>query len=116
MLFDFLSMANNYEQRKVANTEINGAVIDTCAVTDSTKPYETGICHPAYNGGRWVIVEEYSSKEEAQAGHDKWVLTFTDKLPSQLTDVGTSEINQLRVMFKESPEEDVYLQENLDSQ
>ena len=81
-----MSMADNYEQRKVANTEINGANIDTCAIMDSTKPYETGISHPKFKGGNWIIVEEYNSKKEAQIGHDKWVEAFTDKLPDVLRD------------------------------
>lgn len=50
----------------------------TCAVTDSEEPFETGICHPNYNSGKWVIVEMYNSKERAQAGHDKWVKILRD--------------------------------------
>ena len=49
--------------------------------------------HQQYNSGGWIIVELYSSKEEAQEGHSKWVKIMTDKkLPEELKDVGTSEI------------------------
>jgi len=94
-MFSFLSMANDYENRVVANTEINGATIDTAAVTDSSQPYETGITHPSYKNGEWIIVELYSSKEKAKGGHEKWVKLFTESLPKELEDVSTCEIAQL---------------------
>ena len=86
-------MADNYEERKVKNTEINGAIIDTCAVSDSEQPFETGILHPSYNNGGWVIVEMYDSKKDAKKGHEKWVKVFSGKsLPPELKDVSTAEI------------------------
>ena len=86
-MFDFFSMAFDRESRKVATTEIGGAVIDTCAVTDSARPFETGIQHPEYNGGKWVIVELYDTKGEAELGHKKWVELFSgNKLPPRLVD------------------------------
>jgi len=92
-IFNFLDMANNYEERKVANFEENGLIVDTCAVTDSNKPYETGITHPSYNNGEWIIVELYSTKKEAEAGHKKWVNIMTSsKLPKLLKDVSTATI------------------------
>ena len=94
MLFDFLSMADDREERKIANTEINGATIDTCAVTDSNNPYETAISHPNYRNGHWIVVQEYNSKEEAKLGHSEWVEKFTDKLPEEVVDVSTCEIAQ----------------------
>ena len=57
MLFDFLLMPP-YEERKVARFDGKDFSVDTCAITDSTKPYETGVRHPKYNDGAWVIVEE----------------------------------------------------------
>ena len=56
-------MIGNREERLVANTEVDGGVVDTCRITDSDKPFETGIKHSAYNGGRWVIVELYDTVE-----------------------------------------------------
>ena len=101
MFLDFFDMVDSYEDRKVCNTEINGAIIDTCAVTDSDQSYETGIEHPSYNNDNWVIVEMYDTKEEAQIGHAKWVEAFTDKLPESLEDVGTSGISYLIKNIKE---------------
>lgn len=90
-MFNFLSMTDNYEDRLVKNTKIKDGVIDTAAVTDSAQPFETGIEHSRYNGGAWVIVELYDSKEEALVGHEKWVKTMSKKtLPKQLKDVSTS--------------------------
>jgi len=95
-MFDFLSMADNYEDRAVACYEVGDLIIDTCLVTDSKQAYETGIKHPLYNDGTWVIVEMYDTAEEAQKGHDKWVEAMTkDKLPDSLTDVSTSGTKQL---------------------
>jgi len=94
-IFDYLTMENNYEDRAIANFEKDKLTVDTCAVTDSTEPFETGIKHPAYNSGAWVIVELYKTKELAQKGHDKWVkIMTTEKLPSELKEISTSEISQ----------------------
>lgn len=102
-MFNFFSMAGNYEQRKVDNFEgDNGLVVDTVAVTDSRKSYETGILHPAYNGGDWVIVDLYDTKKEAQAGHDKWVAIMTaEKLPEKLVDVSSAEVADLLDAFSD---------------
>jgi hypothetical protein len=104
-MFGFLSMMDNYEDRKVANysDEKSGLIVDTCAVTDSDEPFETGICHPNYNDGKWVIVEMYSSKEKAQEGHEKWVKIMTaKKLPANLKDVSTCELVKLSRLLDSS--------------
>lgn len=89
-LFGFFNMIDNYEERKVKNYTLNELNIDTCAVSDSDKPYETGIQHPLYNEGKWIIVELYDTKEEAENGHDKWVKIMTkNKLPEVLKDVNS---------------------------
>jgi hypothetical protein len=96
MFESIFDMMGNYESRKVDNFTNDKLQVDTCAVTDSDEPFETGIAHPAYNDGKWVIVEMYNSAEEAQIGHDKWVATMTaGPLPSTLVDVSTSEIASL---------------------
>lgn len=99
-LFSFMGMFGNYEQRKVDRYEspgIDGLMVDTCAVTDSTWSYETAVMHPAYNDGKWVIVEGYETKEKAQTGHKRWVKKMTSKrLPKTLRDVSTAEITKLR--------------------
>jgi hypothetical protein len=95
-MFDFLAMMDNYEERKVERYEKGGLIIDTCSVTDSTQPYETGICHPKYNDGEWVIVEQYDTEEDARLGHAKWVKKMTSKrLPKTLNDVSESGIASL---------------------
>ena len=95
---NFLDMASNYEQRKVANytDEEKKITVDTCMVTDSQDPFETGISCPLYNNGEWVIVETYKTREEAQEGHEKWVKKMTgDILPEMLVDVSTASIAKL---------------------
>lgn len=92
-MFGFLDMMGNHSSRKVARYEEDGITIDTCRVTDSDKPYETAIEHPSYNNGNWVVVELYDTKEAALVGHEKWVNKMSaDDLPSELTDVSTSEV------------------------
>lgn len=92
-MFSFVDMIGNYEERKVKNTKIdNGSVVDTCRVTDSTQPYETGICSPLYNNNKWIIVELYNTKKEAKKGHDKWVEKMKTP-PKVLEDVSTSTIS-----------------------
>ena len=89
-LLDFMNMLDNYEERAIATYEENGLFVDTCAVSDSDKPFETAVSHPDYNNDKIIIVELYDTKEQAQAGHDKWVDTMLNKPPRQLTDVSTA--------------------------
>lgn len=100
-LFDYMSMANTYEQRKVDNTTANEVEIDTCSVTDSTQPFETAICSKHYNSGNWIVVEQYDTKKDAQLGHDKWVKTFTESLPKSVEDVSTCEIMRVIDLFSD---------------
>lgn len=92
-MFGFLEMIGNYESRKVANTKIEEGIVDTCSVTDSAQPFETGIQSHLYNDGEWVIVESYDTKEEASEGHEKWVKILASK-PETLQDNGQSEVVQ----------------------
>jgi hypothetical protein len=97
MLYDFLSMMGNYEARKVDRFEKGALLVDTALVTDSYDPYETAVAHPAYNNGKWVIVETYKTKEAAQSGHKRWVEIMTaDELPKELKDVSTAETSLWR--------------------
>lgn len=96
-MFEFFAMMGNYEDRKVARHESNGMIVDTAAVTDSAQPFETAVSHPSYNGGKWVIVELYDTKELAKTGHKKWVKKMTKgKLPKSLRDVSTASIANMR--------------------
>jgi hypothetical protein len=95
-MFGFLNMLENYETRKVSRFEKDKLIIDTCAVTDSTKPFETGIKHPNYNNSKWIIVELYATKREAQSGHNKWIKVMTSKkLPKTLKDVSTADVKKM---------------------
>ena len=91
-MFDFFEMLGNYEQRKVANYKEGKLRVDTCSVNDGRKEFETGVAHPRYNGGNWIIVACYDTREEAQAGHNEWVAKMTRPiLPESLTDIANSE-------------------------
>ena len=94
MIGNIAGIMGNYEARLVANTEIDGGIVDTCRVTDSHRQYETGISHPAYHDGLWVIVEGYDTKEQAALGHARWVAALAAK-PARLTDVSECGIARL---------------------
>lgn len=101
IMFDFLNMVGNYEQRKVDRFEQDDLIIDTCAVNDiNDYDYETGIEHPSYNKGSWVIVEQYKTKAQAKKGHKNWIKIMTSKkLPKQLKDVSTCNTKQFMKML-----------------
>ena len=91
-IFDWVSMAGNYEERKVNRYKKGDLIIDTAMVTDSEFQYETAIKHPCYHEGYWIIVENYDTLNEAKKGHKKWVEVMTrDKPPEELVDVGCAE-------------------------
>jgi hypothetical protein len=94
-MLEFLDMMGNYEQRKVDRFEKDALIIDTASVTDGEHPYETGVCHPKYNDGDWVIVESYDTNEDARAGHARWVARMTgDNLPDSLDECSNAEIGR----------------------
>ena len=95
-MFNFMSDADNYEERKIDRYDGEGFCIDTCAVSDGEKPYETAIQHPEYNDGDWIVVEAYNTPLAAQKGHKRWIEIMTsDHLPDSLKDCGNAEIAQL---------------------
>jgi hypothetical protein len=93
-IFSFLQDIGNYKDRFVARYPQEGDfLVDTVAVSDGQKPFETAVKHPDYHEGEIVIVETYPTKEAAQDGHDKWVKIMTaDNLPESLADCANSEI------------------------
>jgi hypothetical protein len=90
-MFNFFSMASDYDSRKVDRLDASWGFISTAYVNDADKPYETAVCHEEYNDGLHVIVETYDTKSEAQEGHNRWVETMTAaELPTELVDRGES--------------------------
>lgn len=57
--------ALNWEDKK------RKIIVDTCEAFDMYE-WETGIERKKQEG-KWVIVEQYESKEEAIIGHKKWI-------------------------------------------
>jgi hypothetical protein len=87
-IFDFLLSAP-YEDRAVAHwsNDDESVIVDTCKVVDGTLPIETGVIHPEYNDGEWMIVEAYGSVEAALEGHERWVvMAQRDELPAVIAD------------------------------
>lgn len=75
----------SYEKRVVINTVGKNFVVDT-AFTPDTGLFETGISYDKLNNGRWIIVDEYETKEKAKITHEKWV-EYMQKNPTTLTDI-----------------------------
>ena len=73
----------NYNSRKVNRTDVNGVTVSTAYTSDCG--YESAILDTA----RTHIVERYENREDAVAGHAKWV-EFA-KTAVELTDVGYGE-------------------------
>ena len=93
-MFDFMYDIGNYDERAIARIEEDGMIIDTCRVSDGTKPIETGIKHPEYNRGKWVIVEAYDNEADALVGHARWVEIMKSP-PPELVDCANAGIGQL---------------------
>lgn len=93
----FLSMMDNYDERKVERyDDKDGRMVSTAAVTDGKHPYETAIEHSEYAKGNMIIVEAYNTREEAVAGHARWVTTITKgPLPKEIKDCLNSGVSQL---------------------
>ena len=89
-MFEFFLHFDDYEERKVDRYEKDRVMISTARVYDSDLDFETAVQHPAFNGGRIVIVECYSTREEAAVGHQRWVAKMTaDRIPAVLEDVSS---------------------------
>ena len=96
-IFGFMADFGNYESRKVARFDADWGFVSTAEISDSDAPFETAVCHSSYrDDGKMVIVENYYSREDAEAGHAKWVKKMTAKrLPKKLVEAGLSGIGQL---------------------
>lgn len=81
----------DFEARNVAQYEDGDLRISTVQVptevTDGATLYQTGVSHPDFAGGNWIVVGEFQSREAAQAGHEGWIERFKEGIPESLTDV-----------------------------
>lgn len=66
-MFEFFNDIGNYESRKIGKEEVNGLEVSTCYTSD--EGYETALLDEV----SVYPVERYASKEEAIAGHQKWM-------------------------------------------
>lgn len=83
-VFSFLLGAGNYDERCVGRHEPReGCLVSTAQVYDGKRPYETAWAHPEYNDGAMVIVEAYDMREEAAAGHTRWVAAMDAPEPPE---------------------------------
>ena len=89
-------LGNTFRERDVVGKDSTDVwCVDTCDVTDSEQPFETGIEHHSYNDGKWIIVEMYTTRKAAEKGHEKWVRVMREKKPpSSLRDVSTAGIKR----------------------
>lgn len=109
-MFDFFNDIDNYSERKVDRFEEDDLIIDTCRVSDGKQDYETAVSHPDYHNSKFIVVEAYSSKEEAQEGHDKWIEIMTkEPLPDELIDCCNAQIGDF---YRELGGDVIYKKEN----
>lgn len=97
-MFNFFRDIDNYETRRIGKwvNEDATSMVSTACVSDGQQPYETAFQHPDYNDGEMVIVEAYDTKDQAIAGHERWLkIMQTDPLPDHLEDCANSEIASL---------------------
>lgn len=67
------------EDKIVGRTQIKEiAIIDTAKVPDCIWKYETAVSHKDFNEKKWIIVEGYMTKKEAEEGHKKWIEKITN--------------------------------------
>jgi hypothetical protein len=109
-MFDFFNDIDNYSERKVDRFEKDDLIIDTCRVSDGKQDYETAVSHPDYHNSKFIVVEAYSSKEEAQEGHDKWIaIMIKEPLPDELIDCCNAQIGDF---YRELGGDVIYKKEN----
>ena len=65
--------------------EFDSIKVDTCCTSD-TGIWETGI-RRADIEGKWIIVSQYDSRDEALSGHEKWVAYMKENPTCELKDV-----------------------------
>jgi hypothetical protein len=76
---------NPSQEQENITTKLPDITIDTCLPSD-TNIWETGIKRDKIEG-KWIIVSQYESTEEAKKGHDEWVKLMTNEPNSKLKDI-----------------------------
>jgi hypothetical protein len=111
-MFEFLSDMGNHTHRCVESfkNKAVGLVVDTSRVSDGTLPFETGVKHPRYNSGKFVIVEAYATRDESRIGQRKWVDIMRGPLPDKLVDCRNSHIAKALQIKTEFPRESPWKQ------
>lgn len=101
-MFGFINDMGNLEARKVEqwHSDDGMRMVSTVRVSDGAKPFETAFEHPEYNDGGMIIVEAYETREDALAGHGRWLKIMLDgPLPDEITDCCNAECAQLGEAF-----------------
>ena len=74
--------------------KIGDITVDTCLPSD-TNVWETGIKREAIEG-KWVIVGQYVTDEEARDGHKKWVAYMKENPTCELEDIDMWNLKDFR--------------------
>lgn len=81
----FLMMAdfNRSRRNDVINDKVGDIEVDTCTAPD-TDAWETGV---KVGDGEWIIVTQYTNRQEAEAEHKKWVAYMKENPKAELKDI-----------------------------
>uniref|UniRef100_A0A6M3J298 Uncharacterized protein n=1 Tax=viral metagenome TaxID=1070528 RepID=A0A6M3J298_9ZZZZ len=82
---DFFRTMSLADRSEAITDKIGDITIDTCVPSD-TNIWETGIKRESVEG-KWVIVSQYETEEEAKKGHKGWVRLMREKPTCKLIDI-----------------------------
>ena len=96
-MFEFVNDIGNYAERRIGRDDFEWGFVSTVQVSYGIQPFETAISHREYTPhGEMTFVEAYDSREEAAAGHAKWLAVMTAGiLPDRLVDCCNVGVAQL---------------------
>jgi hypothetical protein len=90
LLFIRASIFNEAPNEAFSN-KIGSIIVDTCCTPD-TGVWETGV----KRDGEWAIVEQYTSREIAMAGHNQWVHLLTENPNAVLHDIDLWSLDDIK--------------------
>ncbi len=73
----------NNSKKDIFRDELGDITVDTCKAFDTGR-WETGV---EIEEGHWTITEQYDSREEAAAGHKKYVELLKTNPKAELPDI-----------------------------